>query len=156
MTDAGVADGAASELIMQRSIDPYLFEWPAADPRLIGSECQDCGVVSFPRQAGCPGCCSENVQPRRLGTAGRLWTWTTQEFLPKPPYAVARSADEFVPFKLGYVELPGEVLVETRIAARDEPLAIGMPMRLIFESLFTDAGGNEVISFAFEPVKEGA
>jgi transposase len=32
--------------------------------------------------------------------------------LPKPPYAVARSPDEFVPFKLGYIELPGEVLVE--------------------------------------------
>jgi uncharacterized OB-fold protein len=142
---------------MQRSIDTHLFEWPADDPRLIGSECKDCGVVSFPRQTNCPRCCGANITQRRLGTSGRLWTWTTQEFLPKPPYAVTRSGEAFVPFKLGYVELPGEVLVESRIvAANNQPLTIGMPMRLMFEPLFTDAAGNEVISFAFAAVEEGA
>lgn len=143
---------------MQRSIDTQLFEWPSEDPRLTGSECRDCGVISFPRQGSCPGCCGSNIVPRRLAKSGRLWTWTTQEFLPKPPYAVARSPEEFVPFKLGYIELPGEVLVESRItAAEHEALTIGMPMQLIFEPLYTDAAGAEVISFAFAPVKkEGA
>jgi uncharacterized OB-fold protein len=70
---------------------------------------------------------------------------------------VARNAQDFVAFKLGYVELPGEVLVETRIVAADhQPLTIGMPMRLTFEPLFTDAQGAEVISFAFAPAKETA
>jgi uncharacterized OB-fold protein len=92
-----------------------------------------------------------------LAKSGRLWTWTTQEFLPKPPYAVARSPQEFVPFKLGYIELPGEVLVESRInAPGHEALVIGMPMRLTFERLFVDADGVEVMSFAFEPAGEGA
>jgi uncharacterized protein len=139
---------------MQHSIDAQLFEWPSADPRLIGSECRDCGTVDFPRQTSCPRCCGSNVTSRRLGASGRLWTWTTQEFLPKPPYAVARTAEEFVPFKLGYVELPGEVLVESRIvAAADQPLSIGMPMRLVFEPLFTDAAGDQVICFAFTPAE---
>ena len=31
-----------------------------------------------------------------------------------------------------------------------------MPMRLTFEPLFTDEVGDEVMSFAFEPVQEGA
>jgi uncharacterized OB-fold protein len=142
---------------MQRSIDTALFEWPSHDPRLIGSECMDCGVVNFPRQATCPCCCGANVKQRRLGVSGQLWTWTTQEFLPKPPYAVASTVEEFVPFKLGYVELPGEVLVECRIVTPgNETLGIGMPMRLVFEPLFTDAAGDEVIGFAFAPVKEGA
>ena len=79
---------------MQRSIDTHLFEWPSRDPRLIGSECEDCGVVTFPRQTTCPSCCGSNVKQRRLGASGRLWTWTTQAFLPKPPYAVARTAEE--------------------------------------------------------------
>lgn len=142
---------------MQRSIDTHLFEWPSQDPRLIGSECRACGVISFPRQSSCPNCCGSDIVPRRLANSGRLWTWTTQEFLPKPPYAAARSQEEFVPFKLGYIELPGEVLVESRITApKDRALTIGMPMRLTFEPLFTDDAGAEVMTFAFEPVPEGA
>jgi uncharacterized OB-fold protein len=152
-----MANGAPSELTMQRSIDTQLFEWPSQDPRLIGSECRACGVIAFPRQSSCPSCCSSTVVPRRLGQSGRLWTWTTQEFLPKPPYAVARNQEEFVPFKVGYIELPGEVLVESRITApRHQALAIGMPMRLTFEPLFTDEAGVKVMSFAFEPEPEGA
>lgn len=140
---------------MQRSIDIQLFEWPSADPCLMGSECRNCGVITFPRQSGCPRCCGSNIVPRRLATSGRLWTWTTQEFLPKPPYALARSPEEFAPFKLGYIELPGEVLVESRInAPKHRSLTIGMPMQLTFEPLYTDAAGVEVVSFTFTP--EGA
>lgn len=141
----------------QRSIDTHLFEWPSQDPRLLASECKDCGVITFPREISCPHCCGSNIAPRRLAKSGRLWTWTTQEFLPKPPYAVARSAEEFVPFKLGYVELPGEVIVESRIvASADQALTIGMPMKLTFQPLFVDAAGTEVVSFAFVPATEGA
>jgi uncharacterized OB-fold protein len=142
---------------MQRSIDPLLFDWPSEEPRLIGSECQDCGVVNFPRQAGCPRCCGSNVVLRRLATKGRLWTWTTQEFPPKPPYALAASSDAFIPFKVGYVELPGEVIVESRIATTPaRPLSIGMDVKLTIEPLFTDPTGTEVMCFAFAPVQEGA
>src|SRR5438132_1606622 len=64
-----MADGPAgrSGVAMQRSIDTQLFEWPSGDPHLIGSECRSCGVVSFPRQAGCPRCCGSDVGPRRSG-----------------------------------------------------------------------------------------
>ena len=140
---------------MQRSIDPQLFEWPAKDPHLIGSECKDCGVVSFPRQASCPRCCGSAVGSRRLGDAGRLWTWTTQEFAPKsPPYAVARQPQEFRPFHLGYIEITGEVIIESRILAGSTALRIGMPMELVFTPLFTDANGDEVVCFAFVPAGE--
>lgn len=152
-----MANRTRGELTMQRSIDPQLFEWPSPDAHLIGSECRECGVITFPRQSSCPSCCGSNIARRPLAKAGRLWTWTTQEFLPKPPYAAARSPEHFVPFKLGYIELPGEVLVESRITATEhQALAIGMPMRLTFEALFTDADGNEVMSFAFVPAQEGA
>jgi uncharacterized protein len=140
---------------MQRSIDTHLFEWPSQEPRLIGSECRACGVITFPRQSNCPSCCGSDIVPRALAKSGRLWTWTTQEFLPKPPYAAARSQQEFVPFKLGYIELPGEVLVEARIKGQ-QALTIGMPMRLVFEPLFTDDAGVEVMTFAFEPAREDA
>lgn len=135
---------------MQQSIDTQLFEWPSDDPHLIGSECHVCGVVTFPRQASCPRCCSSSVALRRLGATGHLWTWTTQEFPPKsPPYAL-----DFTPFHLGYVELPGEVIIESRIVAGDGELRIGMPMGLIFAPLFTNANGDEVVGFAFAPLPE--
>ncbi len=41
------------------------------------------------------------------------------------------SADEFEPYGVGYVELPGEVRVEARLTEYDpERLRIGMPMEL--------------------------
>jgi uncharacterized OB-fold protein len=142
---------------MQRSIDSQLFEWPSGDPHLIGSECRSCGVVSFPRQPSCPRCCGSDVGLRRLGNVGELWTWTTQEFAPKsPPYAVTRKPEDFTPFQLGYIELPGEVIIESRILGGNVALQIGMPMELTFAPLFTDASGDEVICFAFRPMGASA
>ena len=89
----------------------------------------------------------------RLGTRGTLWTWTIQGFPPKaPPYA--GDIENFEPFGVGYVELPGEVKVETRLTTADkEKLKIGMEMDLVFIPLYTDDDGNEVITFAFSPVE---
>lgn len=143
---------------MQRAIDAELFEWPGSDPCLLGSECRSCGTVSFPKQQSCPRCCGDNVVSRRLGRQGKLWTWTTQEFAPKsPPYEVSRDPKSFVPYRLGYVELPCELIIETRIAEdANVELQIGMSMRLVFEPLFVDGDGNEVVSFAFKPMHEAA
>ena len=142
---------------MQISIDQGLFEWPAAEPRLIGSECADCGVVAFPRQGTCPRCCGENVAPRKLGSRGTLWTWTTQEFPPKAPYAGPTAPGEFRPYLVGYVELPGEVIVESRLEADpSHPPAIGTPMQLVFRPLYTNERGEEVVTYAFAPVTEAA
>ena len=63
-----------------------LFTWPSREPRLIGTECGECGVVTFPRQQGCPRCGREAMHERPLSRRGTLWTWTTQGFEPKPPY----------------------------------------------------------------------
>ena len=67
-----------------------------------------------------------------LARRGRLWAWTTQDFPPpSPPYAGPTGSD-FVPFGVGYVELPGEVKVETRLTESDpDVLAPGMEMELV-------------------------
>jgi uncharacterized OB-fold protein len=89
-----------------------------------------------------------------LARRGRLWAWTTQEFPPpSPPYAGPRG-DAFVPFGVGYVELPGEVKVEARLTETDpEKLALGTEMELVLVPFGTDDDGNEVVTFAFQPVK---
>ena len=118
-------------------------------PRLVGSLCGACGVVTFPKQASCPRCTSLAVAERLLATRGTLWSWTVQCFPPKsPPYAGDTGA--FEPYGVGYVELPGEVRVEARLTESDpRRLRIGMPMEL---TLVTGPGGGT--TYAFRPVEE--
>ena len=135
----------------QVPIQEGLFSWPSEDPRLIGSECRECGAIVFPAQAGCPRCASDDTVSRELANSGKLWTWTIQGFAPKsPPYL--GEVENFEPFGVGYVELDGEVKVETRLTTADPAaLKIGMDMDLTFIPLFTDDDGNEVVTFAFAP-----
>ena len=129
-----------------------LIAGTAEAPVLIGSRCRDCSTVTFPRQASCPRCTSENVEERELQRTGTLWTWTIQCFSPKsPPYAVP-PGDDFVPYGVGYVELEGEVRVEARLTESDpERLRIGMPMEL---TLVAAPGAPDKVTFAFRPVAE--
>ena len=61
------------------------------------------------------------------------------------------------PGAIGYVELPGEVKVETRLTESDpDALAIGMEMELTLVPFRTDDNGNEVVTFAFRPVQGAA
>jgi uncharacterized OB-fold protein len=129
-----------------------IFTWPGDAPQLIGSRCTACGIVTFPAQESCPRCASTEMEEHLLSRRGRLWAWTTQEFPPpSPPYAGA-SGDAFAPYGVGYVELPGEVKVETRLTESDpEALSIGMEMELVVVPFRTDDDGNEVVTFAFRP-----
>jgi uncharacterized protein len=133
-------------------IAPGLIAGSAAAPVLIGSECRRCGTVTFPRQGACPRCTSTDVGERRLARHGTLWTWTVQRFRPKsPPYA-GDEAEEFVPYAVGYVELPGEVRVEARLMESDPArLQIGMEMEL---TLIPAPGRQDAVTFAFRPVGE--
>ena len=128
-----------------------VFTWPSDDPRLIGSRCTACGIVTFPAQASCPRCPSTEMAEHLLPRQGRLWAWTTQEFPPpSPPYA-GPTGDDFVPYAVGYVELGDEVRVETRLT-ETAGLRIGMEMELVLVPFRTDDEGNEVVTFAFRPV----
>ena len=92
-------------------------------PRLIGGRHRESGRVVFPF----PG--SEDFDLVPLGSEGSLWSWTVQRYRPKsPPYA---GPDDFAPWIVGYVELPGETIVEARIdGVSAESLSIGMPLTL--------------------------
>lgn len=136
-----------------------LFTWPAEDPRLIGARCGECAAVSFPRGMGCPRCGSAELAEALLASEGSLWTWTTQDFLPKEPYLGARTPPEtFRSWCVGLVELGEEIRVEGRLVDCDATdLTIGQRMRTVVVPFATDEDGNEVLTFAFAPVvAEGA
>ena len=81
--------------------------------------------------------------------AGRV-----QEYLPKaPPYAGPETEDDFRGFALGYVELPGEVIVESRLTGcAPGDLRIGMPVQLVVVPFRHEPDGTEVVTYAFAPV----
>ena len=129
-----------------------LIAGTAVEPVLIGSECRRCGIVAFPKQNACSRCTSTDVRERRLSRSGTLWTWTVQRFRPKSPPYVGGDGEEFVPYGVGYVELPGEVRVEALLTESDpDRLRIGMPMEL---TLIAAPGREDAVTFAFRPVEE--
>src|SRR3954447_3138512 len=130
-----------------------VFTWPGDDPQLIGSQCGSCGIMTFPAQDSCPRCASTEMAEHLLSRRGGLWAWTTQDFPPPSPPYTGPSGEDFVPFGVGFVELPGEVKVETRLTVCDPAaLRIGMEMELVVVPFHTDDDGNEVVTFAFQPV----
>jgi uncharacterized OB-fold protein len=100
--------------------------------------------VTFPVRERCPACGAPELVETLLPERGTLWTWTTQGFEPKsPPYL---PDGEFAPYAVGYVEFPGYLRVEGRLAGSvPERLRIGMSMRVV---AYDHAG---VSSYAFAP-----
>ena len=92
-----------------------MTEVPTQTPLLQGSRCTSCDNVAYPVARGCQRCGAEAMTTIDLGRRGTVWGFTVQRFAPKsPPYVPP--ADGFVPFAVGYVELPDGVKVE---AGRD-------------------------------------
>lgn len=115
-------------------------------PRLIGGRHRETGRVVFP----CPeGGEYERVPLRREGV---LWSYTIQRYRPKsPPYT---GPEAFAPWAVAYVELPGETIVEARLANVPlDDIRIGMPLELTQVPLDPDAA-ESVLIHAFQPMRE--
>ena len=117
------------------------------EPRLIGGRHRVSGEIVFPMPQGDA---AQHFDAVALSRTGTLWSWTSQDFRPKsPPYA---GPEAFKPFLIGYVELPGQVIVETRIeGAALADLKIGMAMEMVLTEF---APGRS--TFAFKPAGAGA
>lgn len=116
-------------------------------PRLVGGRSRATGRIVFP----CPA--DAEFEPWPLRRDGRLWSYTVQRFRPKsPPYI---GPEAFEPWALGYVELPGETIVEARIVnAPFEEIAIGMPLELTLAPL-DPAAADPLLVPAFQPTGGG-
>lgn len=117
-------------------------------PRLIGGRERETGRVVFP----CPS--GERYEPVALSRTGTLWSYTIQRYRPKtPPYA---GPEAFRPWAVAYVELPGEVIVESRLTdVAFEDIRIGMTLELSMIPLDPDAADSVLIP-AFRPAGESA
>ena len=140
---------------MQKAMDATISTWPEEGPQLIGSGCGACQATVFPRQPYCPKCSKGEMSDVLLPRRGTVIAWTTQGFAPGPPYQ-GPTGEDFVPFGVGLVQLGDVVRVEGRLTESDPAkLSFGMEVELTMIPLATDAEGNEVVTFAFQPVSKG-
>lgn len=124
--------------------------------RLIGGRCADCSQVTFPARERCGQCYGTTIERELLPRRGTVWTWTTQSFLPKAPYAGPETEDTFTGFVVGYVDLPGACRVQARLDVPADQAAalaaIGTEMESVAIEFTTDADGQPVHVYAFRPV----
>ncbi len=136
-------------------LPPDVFTWPSDEPQLIGGRCAACSSITFPMATSCPRCGTPDLVEHLLPRRGTLWTWTTQDFLPKEPYASGETNETFQPYGVGLVQLGDEVRVEARLTEADPAkLDFGMEVQLVVVP-FREDGETTTVTFAFEPVQEG-
>jgi uncharacterized OB-fold protein len=130
-------------VVNERPIAADLFTL-APELRLIGGRNRKSGRIVFPLPSD-----RESFEAVELPHRGPLWSFTVQRFEPKsPPYLGEKP---FQPFAVGYVELPGALIVESRlIDVQFDELHIGMPMELTTFALRKDEHGAALM-FAFRP-----
>jgi uncharacterized OB-fold protein len=130
-----------------------LFGETPQGPRLFGSRCRTCGTPYFPRSAVChnPGCERSAVEDAQFGPHGTLWSYAIQNY---PPPAPARYDEPYVPYAIGVVDLAEGLRVVGRIASGDPAsLEVGSAVELVLEPLAREAGGDELVSWKFKPVR---
>jgi uncharacterized OB-fold protein len=140
------------------STAPAIDGWFTAgdEPALLGTRCQACGTVFFPREeAFCrnPGCAGDAFEEVPLSRRGRVWSYTDARYQPPLPY-VPRT-EPYEPFALAAVELEAEGLVVLGQVADGYgvgDLAVGAEVELVVEPLYTDDDGVERTTWRWKPL----
>jgi uncharacterized protein len=121
---------------------------PGEAPRLLGSRCQRCSEVFYPRRFVCAKCLYEGTDDLELGPRGTLYTWT---YVHVPLFAKKdRSVDAY---GVGQIDLPQGPRVQAILVGGPDDFAIGMELELELESLGPDKEGNDVVIYRFKPVE---
>ena len=126
------------------------------EPTLLGTRCQACGTVFFPREeAFCrnPGCAGEAFDEVPLSRRGRVWSYTDARYQPPSPY-VPRT-EPYEQFALAAVEREAAglfVLGHVADGYGVGDLAVGAEVELVVEPLYTDDDGVERTTWRWRPV----
>ena len=132
---------------------PDLFDWTQDGVRLQSAKCNSCGTYFFPAShlQHRPGCSRQGVENVFLSKRGKLATYTVQYYMCPPPF---KTAGDITPYGIGMVEFPEGISVTGIITETDlNALKIGLDMETTTYTLYKDAEGNDVVTWAFKVVK---
>lgn len=133
---------------MTRAVIPEVEGWFTLEdePRLLGLRCPECRTYVFPPRAlACPNpeCSASELEPVELSRTGTVWSYTVNHYAPPEPYV---APDPFVPYAVAAVELADEQMVILgQVAGDPSALAVGAPVELVVDTLFTDDAGDHVV-----------
>jgi len=103
----------------------------AAEGRLLGSRCRDCGDLTSHPRGFCPSCWSDDVEDVDLSGRATLHTYSVVRANPMPPFV------DLVPYVAAIVELSEGPRLATRLVDVDpddpDGIAIGMALTARFE-----------------------
>jgi uncharacterized OB-fold protein len=119
---------------------------PAEAPRLLGSRCQSCGEVFFPRRPVCAKCLHLGTDDVEFGARGRVYTWTYVHF----PLFGTRRADAGG-YGVGQIDTEEGPRVQAVLSGGPEDFAIGMEMEIELETLRENKQGQEVVIYRYRP-----
>ena len=126
----------------------YQPQSPEENPYLIGSKCNVCGYISFPKLMVCPRCVKpDTMEEVHLGGKGKIDMFST---------CYAALPGFKAPSIQGYINLEEGARIWsliTGIEPDDKALKAGMDVELVIEKLREDSEGNEIMSYKFRPVK---
>jgi len=124
---------------------------PSDKGSLIGCKCQKCGELFFVKREICENCQSQDLKEMTLSDTGKLYAFSVMYYPAPPPY---KPANPFVPFGIGWVELPEGLVIYSLLTENDaSKLKVGMKMDLVFNKFSEDKDGNDIMVPMFKPMK---
>jgi len=136
---------SSAEPVLPELTDVNRGFWEAAARgELALQRCDDCGELRYPVAAVCPRCLSARSTWSPLSGRASLFSWIVFH------NAYHAAWRDRLPYSVGLVELEeGPRLFGTLVATEGTPLALGMPLQVVFE-----ASGDVSIP-CFAPRHEG-
>ena len=115
---------------------------------LVGTRCEACGKVSFPKKKVCPNCFDGELKEVPLSKKGKLHSYAL---------SVMGPPEMEKPYMMGFIDLPEGIKLYsllTECQPWDEVLKIDMDMEMVIEKIKEDQEGNEIIGYKFKPAKK--
>jgi len=126
-------------------IKPYekiYYDFKDGRPYLIGSKCNQCGYVAFPKKMVCPACLTNgSMEDMELSRRGKIDTFSILHVAP-PGFPV--------PYTVGYVCLPEGPRIFSILTDSGKAIDIGDDAELVVGKIREDELGNEVIGYQFK------
>lgn len=130
---------------------PGMWRGNEAGIQLIGSTCESCGEVYFPKKeiSVCSFCQSEKIGETILSRTGHIISYTV---VYQPPAGGFYKGP--VPFVYVIVELPEGVHVQGHfVGCGHDKIEIGLPVQVVLDLLYEEEG-TKFVTFRFAPAKD--
>jgi uncharacterized OB-fold protein len=127
-----------------------LSESDGQSPQLLGSKCNKCGEVFFPRRHVCAKCLHRKTIDMLLSSTGTIYSYTYVHF-PLMNNKERGGKREVKGYGVGQIDLPEGPRVQSILMGGPNNFRIGMRVTMELETLKQNKEGNVVVIFRVRP-----